>query len=333
MIKIGVLGAGHLGKIHIRLIKELAQTYRLVGIYDPDPEKISEAQELGEIEAFSSMEALVDAVDVVDVVTPTLDHYDCAVFALKRARHVFVEKPLTDTTQQARSLVSLTEESNMKLQVGHVERYNPAFKHALPYLQRPMFIETHRLAPFNPRGTDVPVILDLMVHDIDIVLSVVNSSVQRVHASGVAVVSDSPDIANARIEFANGSVANLTSSRISMKEMRRSRFFQKDAYIAVDMLEHSLELVRMQDPDGEPDPFSMKLQDDKSGRTKEVFFDKPEVNENNPIKEELSAFAEAIQEDRTPQVTVQDGYKAIEVAHRVTESVRATSGLIEDPEQ
>ncbi len=333
MLKIGVLGAGHLGKIHIRLIKELEQTYRLVGIYDPDPEKVKEAKELGSFRSFPSMEELVEAVDVVDIVIPTLDHYDCAVYALKHARHVFVEKPLTDTVEQARSLVRLVEESNMKLQVGHVERYNPAFQHALPYLDRPMFIETHRLAPFNPRGTDVPVIFDLMVHDIDIVLSVVRSTVQRVHASGVAVISDSPDIANARIEFTNGSVANLTASRISMKEMRRTRFFQKDAYIAVDMLERSMELVRIRDPEGDPDPFSMTLADEKSGRQKEVLFDKPEVEANNPIKEELIAFAKAIEKDLTPDVNVQDGYQAIEVAHRVTESVRATSGLIEDREQ
>ncbi len=332
MLKIGVLGAGHLGKIHIRLILELDRIYKLVGVYDPDPDKIQELSSEHEVRSYSSMEALVEDVEVVDIVTPTLDHYHCAAYALKNSRHVFVEKPLTHSPEDARSLVRLTEESNMKLQVGHVERYNPAFKAAFPYLDRPMFIETHRLAPFNPRGTDVPVILDLMVHDIDIVLSVVNSTVQRVHASGVAVISDSPDIANARIEFANGCVANLTASRISMKEMRRSRFFQKDAYIAVDLLEHSFEVVRIQDPEGEPNPFSMTLEDQKSGRVKEVSYESPDVDKNNPIKEELASFAEAIKSGGTPDVTVQDGFQAIDVAHRVTESVRATSGLIEDQE-
>ncbi|MFB6258418.1 MAG: Gfo/Idh/MocA family protein, partial [Flavobacteriales bacterium] len=297
-----------------------------------DPEKVKEVEDEHGITTYSSLEDLIKDVDVVDIVTPTLDHYDGASLALKHSRHVFVEKPLTNDPEYARSLVRLAEESNMKLQVGHVERYNPAFKTALPYLDRPMFIETHRLAPFNPRGTDVPVILDLMVHDIDIVLSVVNSTVQRVHASGVAVISDSPDIANARIEFANGCVANLTSSRISMKEMRRSRFFQKDAYIAVDMLEHSLEVVRMRDLEGEPDPFSLTLQDDKSGRSKEVSYDRPEVEPNNPIKEELISFWNSIKEGKPPTVSVQDGYQAIDVAHRVMESVRSTSGLIEDPQ-
>jgi predicted dehydrogenase len=332
MLKIGVLGAGHLGKIHIRLLLELKDRYRLVGIFDPDPEKVKgvRSEMDTEVRAFSSMEELVKEVDVVDIVTPTLDHYECAAFALKHSRHVFVEKPMTRTPEEARSLVRLTEESNMKLQVGHVERYNPAFKTALPYLQRPMFIESHRLAPFNPRGTDVPVVLDLMVHDIDIVLSVVNSNVQRVQASGVAVISDSPDIANARIEFASGAVANLTASRISMKEMRRSRFFQKDAYIAVDMLEKELEVVRVREPEGELNPFAMTLKDNKSGREKEVSYNKPDIATNNPIREELASFADAIEGKREPDVTVQDGYRALDVAHRVTESVRATSGLIED---
>lgn len=332
MLKIGVLGAGHLGKIHIKLILELKNRYRLIGIYDPDPEKVKEAEEKYGVTAFPSMEDLVSRVDVVDVVTPTLDHYACASYALKNAKHVFVEKPLTRTPDEARSLMELTEESNMKVQVGHVERYNPAFRSALPHLDRPMFIETHRLAPFNPRGTDVPVILDLMVHDIDIVLSTVNSTVKKVHASGVAVISDSPDIANARIEFSNGCVANLTSSRISMKEMRRTRFFQKDAYIAVDLLERSLELVRIQNPQGEEDPFRLVLKDEKSGREKEVLYDRPDVEESNPIKEELDSFAEAIEKDRTPDVTVQDGYMAIDVAYRVLDSVKRTSGLIEDRE-
>lgn len=335
MLKIGVLGAGHLGKIHIHLILELKDTYRLVGFYDPDPEKrdaLLESHPEDGLKAFSSMEDLVQAVDVVDIVTPTLDHYSCAAYALKRSKHVFVEKPITNTVEEARSLVRLTEESNMKLQVGHVERYNPAFKTAFPYLNRPMFIETHRLAPFNPRGTDVPVILDLMVHDIDIVLSVIGSNVQRVHASGVAVISDSPDIANARIEFTSGAVANLTASRISMKEMRRSRFFQKDAYIAADMLDRSVEVVRIQDTEGEANPFAMTLKDDKSGREKEVSYDRPQVEANNPIREELASFAEAIRHGKEPDVTVQDGYQAIDVAHRVTQSVRSTSGLIEDQE-
>lgn len=334
MLKIGVLGAGHLGKIHIRLLLELKGTYRLIGIYDPDPQKVDEVQKEHdtEIKAFSSMEELVEAVDVMDIVTPTLDHYECAAYALKHSCHVFVEKPMTRSTEEARSLVRLTEESNMKLQVGHVERYNPAFKAAFPHFQKPMFIETHRLAPFNPRGTDVPVILDLMVHDIDLVLSVVNSTVQRVHASGAAVISDSPDIANARVEFASGAVANLTASRISMKEMRRSRFFQKDAYLAVDMLDHSLEIVRIREPEGEANPFAMTLKDEKSGREKEVSYDKPDIEANNPIREELASFAKAIESNKTPDVTVQDGYRAIDLAHRISESVRSTSGLIEEDE-
>ena len=226
MLKIGVLGAGHLGKIHLRLIKEIPQ-YELVGFYDPNPESAAKVSEEYETHAFESVQALIDACDVIDIVTPTLSHYECAAQAIKNSRHIFIEKPVTNTIEEAKSLMHLAEEANVKVQVGHVERFNPAFTAAQPYFNKPMFIEGHRLAQFNPRGTDVSVVLDLMIHDIDIILSVVKSNIKRISASGVAVVSDTPDIANARIEFDNGCVANLTASRISMKNMRKSRFFPK----------------------------------------------------------------------------------------------------------
>ena len=231
MLKIGVLGAGHLGKIHIRQIRELSAVYDLQGFFDPDATNAAAVSEEFGIRAFGSMEELIAAVDVVDVVTPTINHFECANKALRMSKHVFIEKPLANTVQEARDLMRLAKEADVKVQVGHVERFNPAFISASPYLAQPMFIETHRLAQFNPRGTDVSVVLDLMIHDIDIVLSVVKSSVKKISTSGVAVVSDTPDIANARIEFDNGCVANLTASRISLKNMRKSRFLQKDAYI------------------------------------------------------------------------------------------------------
>jgi predicted dehydrogenase len=237
MLKVGVLGAGHLGKIHIRLLLELSDQYEFIGFYDPSPEQASAISAEFGIRSFSTIEALIDAVDVVDIVTPTLAHYDCAAQALKASKHVFIEKPLTETLEEAKTLINLAHEANVKVQVGHVERFNPAFQAALPYLNKPMFIETHRLAQFNPRGCDVPVVLDLMIHDLDIILSVVKSGVRRVSASGVAVVSDTPDIANARIEFDNGCVANLTASRISLKNMRKSRFYAtKEPAIVNDYL-------------------------------------------------------------------------------------------------
>ncbi len=329
MLKIGVLGAGHLGKIHIRLIKEIDH-YELVGFYDPDAKNATIAAEEFGIPRFDSIEALMDAVDVVDIVTPTLSHYECAAMALKNSKHVFIEKPVTNTTDEAKSLMQLAEEANVKVQVGHVERFNPAFITARPHFDQPMFIETHRLAQFNPRGTDVSVVLDLMIHDIDIILSVVKSNIKRISASGVAVVSDTPDIANARIEFDNGCVANLTASRMSLKNMRKSRFFQKDAYIAVDFLEKAVEIVQMKGIEGEPDPFAMTLDLGEGKGMKEIMFQTPEITPNNAIKEELDTFAKSIMNNTVPLVTIHDGYYALDVAHKIIEKLKLTASLIEE---
>jgi predicted dehydrogenase len=317
MLKIGVLGAGHLGKIHIKCIKQISD-YDLTGFYDPDDTNAARVEEEFGIKRYDTLSALIEDVDVVDIVTPTISHYDCAAEALRKTRHVFIEKPVVTTLEQARKLISLSEEASIKVQVGHVERFNPAFIAAQPYFDKPMFIETHRLAQFNPRGTDVPVVLDLMIHDIDIVLSVVRSDIHRISASGVPVVSDTPDIANARIEFNNGCVANLTASRISMKNMRKSRFFQRDAYIAVDFLEKETEIIRMKDVDPEKaDPYAVIMEVGEGKPSKQVIFDKPEVEPLNAIKTELETFHDAIVNDTVPPVTINDGYHALEVAHRI----------------
>ena len=239
MLKIGVLGAGHLGKIHIKCIKDIPE-YELVGFYDPIAENAEKVSDEFELKSFNNIARLLSEVDAVDIVTPTLSHFDCASQALKAGKHVFIEKPVTNTLQEAKGLLSMAEASDLKVQVGHVERFNPAFVAAKDHLEQPMFIETHRLAQFNPRGLDVPVVLDLMIHDIDVILKVVGSEVVNISASGVNVVADTPDIANARLEFANGCVANLTTSRIAVKNMRKSRFFQRDAYLGVDFLEKKL---------------------------------------------------------------------------------------------
>ncbi len=322
MLKVGVLGAGHLGKIHLRQIRELKELYELVGFYDPDP-AISESvtQELS-IPHFSNMDQLIDQVDMVDVVTPTVNHYECASKSLRLSKHVFIEKPLANTLEESKNLIRLAKEADMKVQVGHVERFNPAFKAALPYLNQPMFIETHRLAQFNPRGTDVSVVLDLMIHDIDIVLSVVRSSVKKISTSGVAVVSDTPDIANARIEFDNGCVANLTASRISLKNMRKTRFFQKDAYIAVDFLEKSTEVVRLKEVSGDPDPLAVIIELGQGKPVKQIYFEKPGVDDSNAIREELRSFADAILNDKTPKVSIEDGHAALHVAFQVIEKLK-----------
>jgi predicted dehydrogenase len=322
MLKIGVVGAGHLGKIHIRLLLELVDEFELIGFFDPNDEIAKEVIEKFGLKRFETIEALMVHVDCVDIVTPTFAHFETASFALKNSKHVFIEKPITETTEEAKTLMLLAREANVKVQVGHVERFNPAFQAALPYFNKPLFIETHRLAQFNPRGTDVPVVLDLMIHDLDIILSVVKSGIKRISASGVAVVSDTHDITNARIEFDNGCVANLTASRISMKNMRKSRFFQKDAYISVDFLTKELEVVRMEDVEGEPNPLDIVFDLGPGKPTKKIYFDKPELEELNAIKEELRTFHEAIVKDETPIVSIEDGYNALDVAQRILEKLK-----------
>ena len=319
MLKVGVLGAGHLGKIHLRLLNQ-SEKYELVGFYDAFEENANKvAAEFG-YKKFDSIAELIAAVDVVDIVTPTMQHFDCAKQVIEAGKHIFIEKPISNTVAEAEEIIALAKKHNVKGQVGHVERFNPAFTAVKDKINNPMFIETHRLAEFNPRGTDVPVVLDLMIHDIDAILSVVKSKVKSVNASGVAVISDSPDISNARIEFENGCVANITSSRISMKNMRKSRFFQKDAYISVDYLDKVCEIVRMQDAPEVPGDFDMILQN-AEGVKKQIYFDNPQVDANNAILDELETFADAINNNTTPIVTLEDGTEALRVAHMIIQSM------------
>jgi predicted dehydrogenase len=320
MLKIGVLGAGHLGKIHLRLLNQ-SEKYELVGFYDENPEYANKIAEEFGYKRFDTIAKLIHAVDVVDIVTPTLSHYKCARVAIKSGKHVFIEKPIATTVQEAEEIITLANEYKVKGQVGHVERFNPAFKAVKDKIENPMFIETHRLAEFNPRGTDVPVVLDLMIHDIDAILSVVKSKVKSVNASGVSVLSDSPDISNARIEFENGCVANITSSRISMKNMRKSRFFQKDAYISVDYLDKVCEVVKMKDAPEVPGDFDMILQN-AEGVKKQIYYDNPSVEPNNAILDELESFADAINNDTTPVVTLEQATEALRVAYMIIDEMK-----------
>jgi len=315
MLKAGVLGAGHLGKIHLRLLNQ-SNKYNLVGFYDADSENGKKVEAEFGYKFFHSIEDLIDVVDVVDIVTPTLSHYDCALKAITKGKHIFIEKPISKTVEEAEKIRTLLAENHVKGQVGHVERFNPAFIAVKNDIHEPMFIETHRLAEFNPRGTDVPVVLDLMIHDIDIILSVVNSKVKHISASGVSVISDTPDIANARIEFENGCVANLTASRISLKNMRKTRFFQKDAYISVDFLEKKCEVVKMKDAPEQVGDFDMILQN-AEGIKKQIYFDNPNIANNNAILDELETFADAINNNTKPIVTLHDGTEALRVATQI----------------
>ena len=315
MLKVGVLGAGHLGKIHLKLLQQSTK-YELIGFYDQDNENAKKVAEEFGYRYFESVSELIDAVEVVDIVTPTLSHFDCAKEAIEKGRHIFIEKPITNTVTEAEALKTLASVHHVKGQVGHVERFNPAFTAVKHMINEPMFIETHRLAEFNPRGTDVPVVLDLMIHDIDIILSVVKSKIKKIHASGVSVISETPDIANARIQFENGCVANLTASRISLKNMRKSRFFQKDAYISVDFLSKKSEVVRMKDVPDNPDEFAMILQN-AEGVRKQIYFENPNIEPNNAILDELETFADAIVNDSKPVVTLKHGAKALRVAQEI----------------
>ena len=314
-LKAGVLGAGHLGKIHLRLLQQ-SEHFELIGFYDPSKENASAVSKEFGYKAFDTIDQLLLEVDVVDIVTPTLSHFDCAQQAIASGKHVFIEKPITKTFEEASALRDMAKEHQVRGQVGHVERFNPAFTAVKEAIQSPMFIETHRLAEFNPRGTDVPVVLDLMIHDIDIILSVVDSKVKNIQASGISVISETPDIANARIEFENGCVANLTASRISMKNMRKSRFFQKDAYISVDFLEKKSELVRMKEAPENPGDFDMILQN-AEGVKKQILFENPTVANNNAILDELDSFAHAIRTDSTPVVSLSQGAEALRVAQQI----------------
>ncbi|PKQ46028.1 Gfo/Idh/MocA family protein [Confluentibacter flavum] len=315
MLNVGVLGAGHLGKIHLRLLQQ-SEKYNLVGFYDADDAHGKKIEAEFGYKFFNSIDTLIEAVDVVDIVTPTLSHYECAKQAVIKGKHIFVEKPITNTVEEAEEIRALVALHNVKGQVGHVERFNPAYLAVKDEVKSPMFIESHRLAEFNPRGTDVPVVLDLMIHDIDIILSTVNSKIKHISASGVAVISDTPDIANARIEFTNGCVANLTASRISLKKMRKIRFFQKDAYISVDFLTKQCEVVKMKDAPENPGDFDMVLEN-AEGVKKQIYFDNPPIPENNSILDELESFADAINNNTKPAVTLHDGTEALRVANQI----------------
>lgn len=315
MLKIGVFGAGHLGKIHLQQWQEV-KAAQVVGFYDPDDEMAAAAADKYKATRFADVESLIAAVDAVDIVSPTISHYDIAKASLLSGKHVFIEKPLSHTVEEGMELVHLVKEANVKCQVGHVERYNPAFLAVGDQLVQPMFIEAHRLAQFNPRGTDVSVILDLMIHDIDIVMCLVKSPVRRISASGVAVISETADIANARIEFDNGCVANLTSSRISLKNMRKMRLFQRDAYIGIDFLNKETEIVRLKDGSVPTGPLDFPLEM-ANGERKMISVQNPAVAPLNAIRMELSEFTDAVLHDRPVRVSVYDGYQAMDVAHQV----------------
>lgn len=319
MLKVGVFGVGHLGKFHLNNWKEIPGC-ELVGFYDPDEKNAEEVIAKYGLKRFNDPGELLSEIDAADIVAPTDHHFSLCEAAIRRGKHVFVEKPLAQTMDEAHALVKLVRESNVKLQVGHVERFNPAFLAVKDLKLNPMFIEVHRLAQFNPRGTEVSVILDLMIHDIDIILSIVKSDVKFISASGVGVMTETPDIANVRIEFNNGCVANLTSSRISMKKMRKIRIFQKDAYIGIDFLNKKSEIIKLKDQEMDDESVFTFDIETLSGK-KSIAISNPQIPDINAIKKELEEFKNAIEKNTRTIVSEIDGLMAMDVAHQILQKI------------
>ncbi len=329
-VKIGVIGVGHLGRLHAQQLKQVDEA-EFVGIFDSNPERAAQVGQEFQVLAWDDPEALIAKVDALSIVTPTTTHFDYAVRALQAGRHVFIEKPMTETLEQAEQLIKLKNRSGLKVQVGHIERFNPAIL-ALEQLQiDPLFIEAHRMSNFNPRGTDVAVVLDLMIHDIDLILSFVKSPVKQLDASGVSIVSPCEDIANCHIVFENGAVANVTASRISANKMRKMRFFQPNAYISIDFLQGESEIYYLDDGRFKPEQASLAFslgQIEKGLEKREIRYTRLRKQDINPLRYELTLFCRSILKDGLPAVTAEEGYRALRIAQRILDSIDEHTKLV-----
>jgi predicted dehydrogenase len=320
-IRVGVAGTGHLGNFHAKMFSQIP-TVELVGVYDLDTTKAERVAAEHGTKPFADLEQLLAEVQAISIASTTVTHFDVGRRALEKGVHTFIEKPITETIEQAKALVELADARKLVLQVGHIERFNPAILALEQYKLRPLFIESHRLAQFNPRGSDVAVVLDLMIHDIDLILSLVRSPVTRIDANGVAVVSDSEDIANARLQFENGCVANVTASRISQNKMRKMRLFQNDAYISIDFSQGLSEVFRLIDEDDpQAKPTMMLGKIDQGQRKRLIVYEQPEVKEVNALKYELELFIKSVVEGTQPPVSGRDGLQALEVAQEIMRSI------------
>ncbi|MEO6694305.1 MAG: Gfo/Idh/MocA family oxidoreductase [Ignavibacteria bacterium] len=325
-IKAGLIGLGHLGKTHLKLLKELCaerEDIELAGVFDLDKDKNELISHENELPVNKSVEELISKINTAIIVTPTSTHFEIAGKCIREGLNTFIEKPVTETTKQAEELLLLAKDKDLKIQIGHIERFNAAILALDSYKLSPMFIETHRLAQFNPRGTDVSVIQDLMIHDIDIILNLVKSKVKRIDANGVAIITDKIDIANARIQFQNGCVANITASRISQNKMRKMRLFQKNAYISIDFLQNSSEVFRLSDGTGDkPAGNAITLSEFIQGENNmKILYERPPVKEVNSMKYEQNKFFDAIIKNEEPIVTLEDGLQALEVANEIIKEI------------
>ncbi|MDI6778846.1 MAG: Gfo/Idh/MocA family oxidoreductase [Bacteroidota bacterium] len=320
-LNVGVIGVGHLGALHTKMFSTI-ESANLIGVFDVNFDLAQKIATEFNTKQFDSLKELLDKVDAVNIATPTKTHFDVAMKAINKKKHIFIEKPITETADEARELIRLSKTNDVKIQVGHVERFNPALMSLESIQMDPLFIESHRLAQFNPRGTDVAVVHDLMIHDIDIILSLVKSPIESIEANGVGVVTDTIDIANARLRFKNGCVANVTASRISKNKMRKMRIFQRDAYISLDFSEGTSEIFRLVDENDQGIQSTMLLGKIEAGnKNKKIIYERPERKEINALKHELELFIDSIRFDRIPQVTADDGLRALEVAHAIIEKI------------
>ncbi len=315
-LPVGVVGVGSLGQHHARLYASLPEA-RLVGVYDARAERAAEIAKQYRTVAYPSLDALLADVEAVSVVVPTTAHHQVALAALARGRHVLVEKPIASELGQAEELVAAAAKAGVVLQTGHVERFNRALRAAAPYLASPKFIESDRVAPFAARGSDVAVILDLMIHDLDLVLALVGEPVVDVRASGIGVVTPSVDIATARIEFASGAVANLTASRLARERVRKLRIFQPSGYFSLDLAAGKGEFLRLK-PDAQE-----RIAAGETDLVKLVERIKLDAPEAEPLLLELANFARAARGREQPAVTGADGLSALALAFRVLEAVGA----------
>jgi predicted dehydrogenase len=320
-LKLGVIGTGHLGKLHTKMFRSI-ENCELIGIYDSNLDQAKAVSEEFGVPSVTSLEDLLSKVDAVSIAATTTAHHVLAKKCFEKGVHVFIEKPITATIKEAEELVEISEMKKLNLQVGHIERFNPALVAMEKYINDPKFIQTDRLAQFNPRGTDVAVVLDLMIHDIDIILSLVKSDVVEVQANGVAVVSDHLDIANARLQFENGAVANVTASRISQKKMRKMRIFQKDTYVALDFVTGVSEAYRLLTPDAEVVPTQISFGEIGVGeKRKKLVYEQPEQKEINALQYELQLFVNSVINKTKPVVSGVDGLRALKVAQLIIQKI------------
>ncbi len=320
-LNVGVIGTGHLGKLHTKMLSQISNC-NFIGIYDISEEQAKITSQEFRVKAFSNIDELLSSVDAVSIAATTSAHYELAKKSFEKDIHVFIEKPITATIEEAEEIIKIAEDKKLKLQVGHIERFNPALISLEKFIVKPMFIQTDRLSQFNPRGTDVAVVLDLMIHDIDIILSLVKDEIKSIEASGVAVVSDTIDIANARIQFNNGAVANVTASRISQKKMRKMRIFQKDNYIALDFITGVSEVYRLIPLDEKASSSSISFGEIGVGeRRKRVVYEQPEIKEVNALRYELELFINSVLNNKRPVVSGEDGLKALKVADIILKKI------------